>query len=305
MINLRFLYPCYGVHPGWRGNGIANFILDHLISLTSKTVILETSIHNPALNLYFGKGFRIDSRVDERLFLSRPSMLAIMQPYFLPAPSYFQLIKSVDKFIFYDDVNFRKKGWINRNYIRLNGKKHLFSVPLRSQSQNKLICEIDLAWSDHWKRSFLATVKQCYSAAPYFAVVTDLLSDLLSKDFCTIADLAIASIQSISSYLELTTVFARSSEISPSTRCEKREERLIAITKQLSYSAYTNAAGGRNLYSDEQFTPHQIGLYFVDTKLSGYLQLETPFTPGLSIIDLIMFNSPSDCKFLLSKYSVG
>ena len=70
--------------------------------------------------------------------------VAIMQPYIFPYLGYFQLIKSVDKFIFYDDVNFIKKGWINRNKILINGKESIITFPLIKASQNKLINEIDL-----------------------------------------------------------------------------------------------------------------------------------------------------------------
>ena len=67
--------------------------------------------------------------------------LAVMQPYFLPYLGYFQLINAVDKFILFDDVNFIKKGYINRNSILLASKSHLFSIPLENVSQNKLINE--------------------------------------------------------------------------------------------------------------------------------------------------------------------
>lgn len=267
-------------------------------------ITLETSIHNPAIKLYLDKGFRIYERMQDALALKRYPMIAIMQPYFLPSPSYFQLVKTVDKFIFYDDVNFRKKSWINRNYILLEGRKHLFSIPLRNASQNKLINEVDLAWCTQWKRSFLATVKHYYSTAPFFEVSFGLLSDLVSKNVTSIADLAIASVESVSSYLEFTTIFGRSSYLDPSSRAERREQRLISITKQLGYSAYANAAGGRNLYSSEQFKPHQIDLLFIESQFPEYQQFYPQFTSGLSILDLIMFNSPQHCNFLLSKYTV-
>ena len=73
--------------------------------------------------------------------------LAIMQPYILPYLGYMQLMNTVDTFVFYDDVAFINRGWVNRNRLLVNGKEHLFTVPLRDASQNKLICEIDLATS--------------------------------------------------------------------------------------------------------------------------------------------------------------
>ena len=67
-----------------------------------------------------------------------------MQPYFFPYIGYFQLINAVDKFIILDDVNYIKKGWINRNRILLNGKDYLFTIPCEKISQNKLINEVEV-----------------------------------------------------------------------------------------------------------------------------------------------------------------
>ena len=70
--------------------------------------------------------------------------IAIMQPYFMPYIGYFQLINAVDKFIIYDDVNFIKKGWINRNNILANKSKMMFTIPLKKASQNELIKNINI-----------------------------------------------------------------------------------------------------------------------------------------------------------------
>jgi len=70
--------------------------------------------------------------------------LAIMQPYFLPYIGYFQLIKAADTFLIYDDVQFIKGGWINRNYMLLNGSKFMFNLILKGASANKLINEISV-----------------------------------------------------------------------------------------------------------------------------------------------------------------
>ena len=84
--------------------------------------------------------------------------IAIMQPYFLPYIGYFQLINAVDKFVIYDDVNFIKKGWINRNNILVNGQPHLFSIALKDVSQNKLINEINIDSQSEWNKNLLKTI---------------------------------------------------------------------------------------------------------------------------------------------------
>ena len=82
--------------------------------------------------------------------------LAIMQPYLFPYIGYYQLINSVDKFIIYDDVNFIKQGWLNRNSILVNGKRNLFTVPLENQSSFTKINEtlINQKFYPIWKKKF-------------------------------------------------------------------------------------------------------------------------------------------------------
>ena len=94
--------------------------------------------------------------------------VAIMQPYFAPYIGYFQLINEVDIFVIYDDVNFIKKGWINRNNILINGQPNLFSIPLINVSQNKKINETYISLDQKWKTEFLKRIQIAYKKAPYF-----------------------------------------------------------------------------------------------------------------------------------------
>ena len=97
--------------------------------------------------------------------------VAIMQPYFMPYIGYFQLINAVDKFIIYDDVNFIKKGWINRNTILVNGKCLLVSIPLKKVTQNKVIDQINIANDLNWQTDLLKTITLAYKKAPFFEEV--------------------------------------------------------------------------------------------------------------------------------------
>ena len=96
--------------------------------------------------------------------------VAIMQPYFMPYIGYFQLIKAVDTFVVYDDVNYIKKGWINRNNILVNDESFLFTIPLKEASQNKNINQIYIEELPNWKVNFLKTIKLSYKNAPYFSI---------------------------------------------------------------------------------------------------------------------------------------
>ena len=74
-----------------------------------------------------------------------PNRVAIMQPYVFPYVGYMNLVQASDKFVFYDDVHFIKKGWINRNRIMLMGEPYRFSIPLKRQSQNSLIKDTEVS----------------------------------------------------------------------------------------------------------------------------------------------------------------
>jgi len=104
-----------------------------------------------------------------------------MQPYFFPYIGYFQLVAAVNKFVIYDDVNFIKRGWINRNNVLINKKSNLFTVPLIKASQNTLIndTKINLKFYNIWKVKFLRSLEQSYKKAPYFTEVYNLIKNVL------------------------------------------------------------------------------------------------------------------------------
>ena len=96
--------------------------------------------------------------------------VAIMQPYLFPYLGYFQLVQAVDYFVFYDDVNFIKQGWINRNRVLMNGEDQLFSVPLHKASSFGKINETTIHYAvfSKWKTKFLKSLEQSYGKARHF-----------------------------------------------------------------------------------------------------------------------------------------
>src|SRR5690554_3170605 len=96
--------------------------------------------------------------------------LGIMQPYLFPYIGYFQLINDVDKFVIYDDVNFIKQGWINRNQILSHNGALIFTVPLKNAGSFSKINEVFINenFYDKWVTKFLRTIDQNYKKAPHF-----------------------------------------------------------------------------------------------------------------------------------------
>lgn len=187
-----------------------------------------------------------------------------MQPYFLPFLGYFQLINSVDKFIFYDNDYFKKGGWINRNILRNNID---FIIPIKKPSQNKLIMDTEIKWNDKLIEKFFKTIKHLYASSPNYQKIDLVLNNLFGKKPRTISELAIASIIEISRYLELDTEFKIAS-VENYDKGKDKIENLIKICKAEGALIYINAIGGKNLYSKSDFKPNGINLLFLQTGIS-------------------------------------
>ncbi|TVR84857.1 MAG: hypothetical protein EA412_00120 [Chitinophagaceae bacterium] len=213
--------------------------------------------------------------------------VAIMQPYFFPYIGYFQLINKVDTFVFFDDVNFIKRGWINRNRILIDGNPHLITIPLVGASQNKLINEIPVVNNPVWKKKLLTKIEHAYSKCTNFNIVFPLIHELISSNYQLISDYAVASIEMVAEYIGLDTSFEVSSK-KYGDIIGNGEFRIIDICKELEADTYFNMAGGKELYDHKNFINEGIDLVFVEPKLKSYNQANFDgFEAGLSIIDLL------------------
>lgn len=216
--------------------------------------------------------------------------IAIMQPYIFPYIGYFQLVYSSELFIFYDDVNFINKGWVNRNRILANGKDLLITIPCIDASQNKLIKDVQLLNDDKSLRKILTTIQMNYKKAPHYDAIYPLIENIFNCKHNTISEFAIDSVVSISQYLGLQTVFKNSST-SYSNQTLKKGDRLIDICHIEKQNLYINAVGGKEIYNQEQFKSKGVTLKFLVPELHEYLQFKQPFVPWLSVIDILMFNT--------------
>jgi hypothetical protein len=228
--------------------------------------------------------------------------VAIMQPYFFPYIGYFSLIKVVDLFVFYDDVNYIKRGWVNRNRILINSEAKYLTLNVKNGSQNKLINEIEF---DDNRQKLLKTIEQNYKKAPYFKQVWPLLETNLKLKTTSLADIAINSVRSVTNYLGMKTKFEISSVSYPETKGLERSERLIQICRKTHADTYINAIGGIDLYDKNDFLKNHINLQFLKPQLLQYKQYKETFIPGLSIIDVLMFNSIEDINKMLDQYQLA
>jgi len=233
--------------------------------------------------------------------------LSIMQPYFLPYLGYFSLIKHTDEFILFDTVQFIRHGWIERNRILKpsNGWQYIM-VPLKKHSRETLIKDIEINNDQQWKEKILAQLQHYKKQAPYFSNVIDILNEIFSKEYATIVDLNLASLKTVCNYLGINTpiqVFSLMNiDIEPANA---PDEWALNICKALgNVDEYWNPPGGQSFFDRKKYENAGINLKFHSAILTDYDQKRNVFEPGLSILDVMMFNSVEEINKMLDNYEL-
>lgn len=229
--------------------------------------------------------------------------LAVMQPYFFPYIGYWKLIRAVDRFVIFDDVNYIVRGWINRNRILINEEPRYITVPLQHASQNRRICDISLLSSPAWRSKLLKSVEQAYRKAPGYAEVFPAIENIVRHETDSLSEYLAYQLQTLSAFLGIDTRFVVSS------RCYENadlfgQERILDICVREGATTYINPQGGQALYDRASFEQRGLDLKFLIPDDAEYRQFGAPFFPWLSIIDVMMFNGVAGTRMLLDKYSV-
>ena len=228
--------------------------------------------------------------------------VAIMQPYFFPYIGYFQLIKSADIFVIYDNIKYTKKGWINRNRILQNGVDTLISLPIKNGSDSLHVYEREVS-ADFDKKKFLNRIKGAYARAPHFSSTYALLEQIISYNDVNLFDFLNNSVTKLCAYLEIDTKIVKSSSIKIDHNL-RSQDKVLALCSAVGAKIYINAIGGMELYSKEVFTSNNIELKFIKSNSINYKQFDHEFCPWLSIIDVMMFNDMEFIKASLINYEL-
>jgi hypothetical protein len=212
--------------------------------------------------------------------------LAVMQPYLFPYIGYYQLAFNSNLFVFFDDVNFFKKGYINRNNIITNTGKQLFTLPVKKASQNRKINEH--YYSDDTIK-ILSSIKQSYSKSPYFNDVYPIIENVLNSEDRNVSILNATSILCVFQYLNIEFKNVFSSFLNYDRNVDG-EGKIIDICNVLNASEYINAIGGKDLYHKDSFIKQGINLGFISACDITYKQFNnsSDFESNLSIIDILM-----------------
>ena len=250
--------------------------------------------------------------------------LGIMQPYFFPYLGYFQLISAVDRFILYDNVNYIKKGWVNRNRLIIQGQPHFIVVPILAQSSYSKIRDIKIDKRQRLVSRLVDTVSLAYKRAPYFDDVFPRIKDLLEDATDHLAELNCLSIRSIAEFLDIPTDIVtntsnyetlerdlldadsdvRASYLGLQGLPDTKTMRIFSMCRGEGANTFINAIGGQALYNKDVFKRNGIDLWFVKTLQHSYRQRCDGFFPGMSIIDVLMNCGKVGTQELLGAYEL-
>lgn len=241
--------------------------------------------------------------------------LGIMQAYFFPYIGYFQLIDSVDTFVIYEHVSFRKKSWITRNRILDKGKQEpiYISVPVLGQSSNKIIKEIKLVDNEKWRKQLLNLIYYNYKKAPFFKEIYPFLESLIYLEEENIHNYNSKILVKLCHFLGIKTkiiyqnsdkIEATFSQISKKNNLEIKVNRVFEIAKNNGAKHIVNAIGGQTLYDKKLFEENGFIIGFIETTKHKYNQFGKEFFPHLSIIDLMMHIDKKDLQKMIKNYKL-
>lgn len=228
--------------------------------------------------------------------------LGIMQPYFFPYLGYFALIYHTERWIIFDTAQFIRHGWIERNRIlKPQEGWQYFSVPLERHSRETLIKDIRIRNHEDWKGKIFRQLEHYKKKSPYYPEVKDLIDKVFKKDYNSIVDLNKECLFETCKYLGIDFNFSVFSEMNMKLRTiSEPDEWALEISRALGAKEYINPPGGIAFFNREKYEKSCIKLTFLKTNLKLYDQNRTSFESGLSIVDVMMFNSPREIIKMLN-----
>ena len=223
-------------------------------------------------------------------------VVAIHQPEYLPWLGFFKKMMNVELFVFLDDVQFRKKGWQNRNRIRINDGTTLLSIPVHTHSYpkiNEVTIDNEKNWSIRHKKSILYN----YAKAPYFDEIKDFIESIFEKKFQYLVDLNTEIIKFVMNELEIKSKIVFSSELEIS---KKGSDRVLDICKAVGADHYiTGTFWAESNLRVEEFKKSNIDVEFQKFQHPTYKQIHGEFIPEMSIIDLLFNEGRKEAKKIL------
>ena len=224
----------------------------------------------------------------------------ILQPSYIPWRGYFHQIYKADVFIFYDDVQYDKHGWRNRNQIKTSQGRQWLSIPVHSHgvTEGIPINQVRIDWSKPWAKNHWKALTFAYGKAPFFRKYSPLLESFYNRHDLLLADFTVDLTISLSREIGMThNRFIRSSEM-PGIEGEKTD-RLLKILTQVGASHYVSGPSAQDYIEEEKFAAAGISLEYIEYDYPEYPQLYPPFESQVSILDLLFMTGERALEFIL------
>jgi hypothetical protein len=225
----------------------------------------------------------------------------ILQPSYIPWRGVFDLIHRADVFVFYDDVQYDKHGWRNRNRIKTASGVQWLTIPVSSKGNTttgQLLTDTRVMWTQDWARKHRETLKQSYARAPHYAAYAPLLDEFYARRPERLIDFTIELTRALANELGIThTTFERSSELGVTG---ERTERLVKILQRVGADHYLSGPSARDYIDPKVFAAANIGLEYITYDYPPYDQLHPPYDGGVSILDLLFMTGKAAPSYIWS-----
>lgn len=218
---------------------------------------------------------------------------AIVQPSYIPWRGYFHMVWKSDVVVHYDDVQYTRHAWRNRNRVKTPGGVRWLTIPVHAhghQTEGLLVRDIRIDWHEDWARKHWKTLCLSYVRAPHFARYAPELEAFYASRPERLADFTIALIEWVSRQLGIErTRFLRSSEL----RAEgDRTERPLAILRQVGADRFVNGPTARDYFDELRAAEAGITVEWMRYDYREYEQLWPPYDPAVSALDLLFMKGP-------------
>jgi WbqC-like protein family len=220
--------------------------------------------------------------------------VCIVQSNFLPWRGYFDLIRESDLFVVYDDVQFTKNDWRNRNRIKTPRGTRWITVPVH-RHLHQLIEQTPIDYSSAWAEKMLNRIRESYRAAPHFQPYFSELAALLQRPAGSISELNVRLLRWACGHLSIATPMVMSRAY---RAAGAKTERLIGILREAKASAYLSGPAAQAYLRPEMFAAAGIALHYKEYRYPEYEQLHPPYDPAVSVIDLLFMTGDRAARFL-------
>lgn len=209
-------------------------------------------------------------------------------------------------FVVFDTAQYIRRGWVNRNrIIDTNGEPLYINASIVKAPRETPINEIKLSESNEWKENILKKLEVYKHLSPYYGDVRDLVRDCLKNQTIYLSDLNVNILIQINNFLGIKNNITRLSDLDIEFKgIQQPDDWGLQLSKFFNAKSYINAPGGGNIYSKDKYLQQEVDLNFYKNNLNPYDQKHDLFQGGLSIIDVMMFNSKSEIIDMIDDYTI-